>query len=95
MIEFLTLFAGLILGVQNIEVAVSGPVTRVELRLNDEVLADIDGPPWVVRCDLGRELHPAVLEAVAFDTAGRELDRAGQRINLCLLYTSPSPRDHG
>ena len=82
MIEFLTLFAGLILGVQNIEVAVSGPVTRVELRLNDEVLADIDGPPWVVRCDLGRELHPAVLEAVAFDTAGRELDRAGQRINL-------------
>ena len=82
MIEFLTLFAGLALGVQNIEVAVSGPVARVELRLNDTTLAGIDGPPWVVRCDLGRELRPAVLEAVAFDAAGRELDRTGQRINL-------------
>jgi hypothetical protein len=82
MIEFLTLFAGLVLGVQNVEVAVSGPVARVELRLNEEVLADIVGPPWIARVDLGRELHPAVLEAVAFDAAGRELDRAGQRINL-------------
>ena len=82
MIEFLTLFAGLALGVQNVEVAVSGPVVRVELRLNDVILAEIDGPPWVVRCDLGRELRPAVLEAVAFDAAGREVGRAGQRINL-------------
>ena len=39
MIEFLTLFAGLVLGVQNVEVAVSGPAARVELRVNDDVLA--------------------------------------------------------
>lgn len=82
MIEFLTLFVGLVLGVQNVEVTVSGPVARVELRVNDELLAEIDGNPWVRQCDFGRELHPAILEAVAFDGDGRELGRAEQWINL-------------
>lgn len=82
MIEFLTLFAGLVLGVHNVEVAVSGPAERVELRVDGETLAGIDGPPWVARCDFGRDLEPAVLEAVVFDGAGRELGRAEQWINL-------------
>jgi len=82
MIEFLTLFVGLITGVQNIEVAVSGPVARVEIRLDEKVMAEIESGPWVARCDFGRELHPARLEAVAFDHDGREIGRARKWINF-------------
>jgi hypothetical protein len=36
----------------------------------------------VLRCDFGRELHPALVEVVAFDASGRELGRDVQRVNL-------------
>ncbi len=82
MIEFLTLFVGLVLGVHNIEVTVSGPVARVEIRVNDALAAEIDEAPWVVQTDFGREVHPAILEAVAYDDEGHELGRTAQWINL-------------
>lgn len=82
MVEFLSLFVGLILGVQQVEVAVSGPVARVEIRIDDYVMGKITGEPWTVRCDFGRELRPRILEAVAFDTTGRELGRSAKWINL-------------
>lgn len=82
MVEFLSLFVGLILGVQQVEVAVSGPVERVEIRIDDYVMGEITGEPWMVRCDFGRELRPRILEAVAFDTTGRELGRSSKWINL-------------
>jgi len=82
MIEFLSLFVGLVTGVHNVEVAVSGPVARVEFRLDGEVLAEIDKSPWVAQFDFGRKLVPAELEAVAFDTEGRELGRDRQLLNL-------------
>ncbi len=82
MIDFVTLFVGLVIGVQEVEVAVSGPVARVELRLDGELLAELEGPPWRTRCDLGRELRPARLEAVAIDEGGREIGRAGRWLNL-------------
>ena len=82
MIEFLTLFVGLVLGVHNIEVTVSGPVARVEIRVNDVLAAEINEAPWVVQTDFGRELHPAILEAVAYDDGGHELGRTAQWINL-------------
>ena len=82
MIEFLSLFVGLIIGVHNVEVAVSGPVARVEFRIDGEVLAEIDKAPWVAQFDFGRKLVPAELEAVAFDADGRELGRDRQLLNL-------------
>lgn len=82
MVEFLTLFVGLVLGIQQIELSVSGPVARVEIRVDDRLLAVADGSPWSVTCDFGRELHPARLEAIAFDGAGRELGRSVRWINL-------------
>ena len=82
MIEFLSLFVGLVLGVHTIEVAVSGPVARVEIVVNDEPVAEIKESPWVVETDFGMELHPAILEAVAYDGEGVELGRAAQWINL-------------
>jgi hypothetical protein len=68
--------------VQNIQVVVSEPAARVELRLNGRVVAEASAPPWVMRCDLGRDLHPGLLEVVAFDEEGRELGRDAQRVNL-------------
>jgi hypothetical protein len=82
MIEFLTLFVGLMIGVHPVEVAVSGPVVRVEIRLNDRVLAEIDRSPWVASCDFGRGLRPGLVEAVAFDGDGGELARDQRWVNL-------------
>ena len=82
MVSFLTLLVGLIVGVHDVELAVSGPVTRVEIRLNDTVIAEVSGGPWRARIDLGRQIRPARLEAVGFDAAEREIDRDAQWINL-------------
>lgn len=82
MVTFLTLLMGLVVGVQSIEVAVAEPAARVELRLNGRPVAEASAPPWVLRCDFGRDLHPALLEAVAFDASGRELGRDAQHVNL-------------
>lgn len=82
MIEFVSLFVGLILGVQQVEVAVSGPVARVEIRIDDYVMGEMTSEPWTVRCDFGRQLRPRILEAVAYDDTGRELGRATKWINL-------------
>jgi hypothetical protein len=81
-VDFLTLLVGLVIGVHDVELAVSGPVARVEIRLDGEVLAAADGEPWVMPCDFGREPRPGELEAVAFDIDGRELARARRWINL-------------
>jgi len=82
MVEFLSLFVGLILGVQQVEITVSGPVARVEIRIDDFVMGEMTGEPWMVRCDFGRELRPRILDAVAFDATGRELGRSTKWINL-------------
>ncbi|MEE4271254.1 MAG: hypothetical protein V2I67_06255 [Thermoanaerobaculales bacterium] len=82
MVEFITLFVGLVLGVQQIEVAVSGPVARVEIRVDERLLATATGPSWTATCNFGRELHPSRLEAVAYDESGRVLGRDERWINL-------------
>ena len=82
MIEFLSLFVGLVIGVQNVEVTVSGPVARVEFRLDGEIVAEIETAPWVTQIDFGRTLLPAEFEAVAFDADGRELGRDRRLLNL-------------
>jgi hypothetical protein len=81
-VSFLTLLVGLIVGVHDVELAVSGPVARVEIRLNDTVLAELTEAPWRARIDIGRQIHPARLAAVSFDAAGRETDRDVQWINF-------------
>lgn len=82
MIEFLSLFVGLIIGVHDVEVSVSGSVARVEIRLDDRVVGEIDGAPWVKQCDFGNQPAPAELEVLAFDADGRELGRDRKQINL-------------
>jgi hypothetical protein len=79
-ITFLTLFLGLVHG--PIFVALSAPpeVARVELRIDGERAADL-GPPWQANVDLGPELAPHELVAVAYGKDGRRLGETRQWVN--------------
>lgn len=82
MIAFVTLFLGLAAGAQVVELAVPADVARVELRLDGEAVATLDGPPWRARVDLGPELLPRRLEAVGYAADGSRLGVAEQWINM-------------
>lgn len=82
MVEILTLLIGLTVGAQDIEVAVPPETARVELYLDGESRARLDGPPWRASVDFGEVLAPRELLAVARDGQGEELGRAEQWVNL-------------
>ncbi len=83
MIHFVTFFLSLTVGVQPVEVAVADArVASIEVLLDGTAVGSVEGPPWVVECDFGEDLRPHILEAVARDAGGLELDRIEQRINL-------------
>ena len=81
-IAFVTLFLGLTLGSQPVELRVIGPVDHVELRLDDAVRGVIAAPPWRTTIELGDHLLPHRLTAIAMDAAGHEVARAEQTINV-------------
>lgn len=82
MIKFVSLFLGLVAGLQPVELAVSGPVASVELRLDGNPIAQLREEPWVAACDFGEALAPHRLEAIALDQNGRPLAHVEQWINL-------------
>ena len=82
MIEFVTLLLGLVAGVQTVAVAPDPAVAAVELRLDGAGVGRRTEPPWRFVVDLGAELSPHHLEAVAFDAHGGEMNRAHQWLNL-------------
>lgn len=82
MIEITTLFLSLVFGPQLVEIDVSPDVAAVEIVLDDNTVARLDGPPWEARVDLGPGLLAHRLEAVAFDDGGHEIDRAVRFVNL-------------
>jgi hypothetical protein len=82
MVTFLTLFLGLVVGGQQLELTVAAPVVRVEVRLDEKTVGRLDGPPWKLAVDLGPRLLPHRLAAVGFDAQGREVTRAEQWVNL-------------
>lgn len=82
MIEFVTLFLGLIGGPQTIVLQADPKVSAVELRLDGSTVAALSVPPWQGEVDLGTELLPHRLVAVAFDAAGAEVARATQWLNV-------------
>ena len=81
MIKFATLFLGLVVGSHEVELMVDANVAAVELRLDGDAVGRVDGEPWVVKVDFGRELAPARLEAIAYDASGNQIARAAQAIN--------------
>ncbi len=82
MITFVSLFLGLVMGPQPVEVALSAPAAQVELLLDDQAVASLGGSPWKAALDFGQRLRPHRLDAVARDEAGAELGRVRQWINL-------------
>jgi hypothetical protein len=81
-IAFLTLFLGLTLGSQPVELNVTGPVAAVELLLDGAPVARFDGPPWKGQIDFGQALLPHELVARALDETGTEISRVRQWVNL-------------
>ncbi len=82
MIEFVTLFLALAIGYQPIEVSVDESVASVELWLDGSSIAKLEGPPWKTEHDFGVDLLPRELVAIARDSAGSELARIRQLINV-------------
>jgi len=82
MVTILTLFVGLVAGMQHIEVAVSPEVARVEIHLDGLLLGTLDGSPWALRADLGQELEPRELVVTAFDAEGLHVATDRLWINL-------------
>ena len=82
MIAFASLFLSLVAGVLPVSVIVSAPVARVEFLLDDRPAGRVWKKPWSVTIDLGEQLEPHELTALAFDEKEREIGRARQWLNL-------------
>lgn len=82
MIEFFTLFLGLITGPQPVTVAVGPEVATVAFLVDDDRSGEAAGAPWTATVDFGSRLLPRELTAVAHDAQGGELGRTRQLINL-------------
>lgn len=95
MIEFLTLFLGIVAGPHDVALLVDDQITRVELRLDGETVSDVAGPPWETEVDLGTDLMPRILDAVGFGSDGRELTRATQLLNVPRPSAEASLMLHG
>jgi hypothetical protein len=81
-VVFLSLFLGLITGVQNVDLQVDASVKSVRIELGGREVARLVKAPWSARVDFGRELVPTDLTAVAYDAGGSEVGRTSQLINL-------------
>ena len=82
MIEFVSLYLGLLTGLQPVEVVVSPEVATVEILLDGTSMANLSSEPWYRKIDFGPRLQPRRLEAVAYDHELRELGRVEQIVNL-------------
>ncbi|HXT52148.1 MAG TPA: hypothetical protein VN811_13980 [Thermoanaerobaculia bacterium] len=82
MIAFATLWLGLVTGNVPVELLVGAEVARVEVRLDGEICSTLSEPPWSASCELGEELAPHELVALAFDAEERSVGEARQWLNL-------------
>jgi hypothetical protein len=82
MIAFATLFLGLVTGVVPLNFLVEGPVAEVRLQMDGKDVGSVQGPPWTLTVDFGRELMPRELVARALDSQGKEIATARQMVNL-------------
>src|SRR5262249_60528759 len=80
-IVFLTLFLGVVGGLQPVALQVSGPVRMVRMMLGSREVAVLTQPPWRATVDLGAELTPRQLAAIGLDARGNEIARATQILN--------------
>lgn len=81
-ITFLSLFFGLITGPYTVELAVTGPVQRVELLVDGKSDQTLQARPWKATVDFGKDLQPHEIVARALDAKGNEVARAQEWANL-------------
>ncbi|MFN7987317.1 MAG: hypothetical protein U0529_07595 [Thermoanaerobaculia bacterium] len=81
MIAFVTLFLGLVHGTVPLRLAAAEGVAVVEIYLDDERVLDVYGPPFEAALDLGPEIVPREVVAVARARDGRRLGEVRQWIN--------------
>lgn len=82
LVAFASLWLGIVTGTVPVELLVPPETARVELLLDGNRAGLLTGPPWSLPVDLGAEIAPHELVAVASDAAGNELGRARQWLNL-------------
>jgi hypothetical protein len=81
-IVFLSLFLGLVTGVQNVTLRVDDGVKSVRIELGGREVARMQSAPWSARVDFGAALRPTELTAIAYDGDGKEITRVAQTINM-------------
>jgi len=81
-IAFASLWLGLVTGTVPVELIAGPEVARVELRLDGMPCARLAAPPWQGSCELGAELAPHELVALAFARDGSPLGEARQWLNV-------------
>ncbi len=81
MVEFQTLFLGIVFGLWPVRVMGSPPVAAVEVVLDGASVGVVSGEPWTVQCDFGSPA-PHELVAIGRDALGREVTRVRQWVNL-------------
>jgi len=82
MLEFLTLFLGIVAGAQEVQLAADPEVSSVELRLDGRLLGTLTESPWHGEVDLGPKILPHRLEAIGLDSEGSEVGRTSQALNV-------------
>jgi hypothetical protein len=81
-VVFLSLFLGLITGIQSVNLQVDDAVKSVGIELAGREVARMDGAPWSAKVDFGHDLLPTQLTAIAYDAHANEIARTSQLINL-------------
>lgn len=81
-LAFASLFLGLVVGPQTLELTADARVARIELLLDGTTIVTLTAPPWRAQHDFGDRLLPRELVAIGFDSSGQELGRTRQWINL-------------
>jgi hypothetical protein len=82
MVAFASLWLGVVAGNVPVELLVPPDTARVELFLDGRPAGVLAAAPWKLPVDLGEEIAPHELVAVATDAAGAEIGRARQWLNL-------------
>ncbi|MEA2166059.1 MAG: hypothetical protein QOK37_4186 [Thermoanaerobaculia bacterium] len=85
-VVFLSLFLGLVTGIQTVALRVDPAVKSVRIELGGREAGKLNGEPWTLKVDFGKELVPRELVAIGYDAKGVEIARASQLTNL-----SPPP----
>ena len=81
-VVFLSLFLGLVTGIQSVDLQVGSAVKSIRIELGGREVARMEKAPWSAKVDFGRALTPAELTAIAYDASGKEIARTSQLINL-------------